>query len=102
VAERADISNQGMDRRRFLHGVATVAWSAPVLMTLSAKAAWAATPCTPRGETCGRVVSVTGDQGVCSVSGFANCCTGCSCKAPKKPKVGKPCKCFGGCSPANF
>ncbi len=99
--EQANQATQGMDRRRFLRHAGTIAWATPVVMTLSSKAAWAKPPCTPRGETCGRVVSVSGGQGVCSLSGFANCCTACTCKPPKRAKVGKPCKCFGGCSPSN-
>jgi hypothetical protein len=97
---KAGIADKQMDRRRFLRVAGTVAWATPVVMTLSSKAAWAKAPCTPRGETCGRVVSVSGGVGVCSLSGFANCCTGCTCKSAKRPKKGQPCKCFGNCSPS--
>ena len=100
--ERAGLSKTTqMDRRRFIRAAGTLAWTTPVVMTLSAEPVWAAAKCTPRGRTCGRVTDCSAPGGVCTdTGGFLRCCTGCVCENPRQCKVGKPCKCFGNCSPS--
>ena len=58
---------EGVDRRRFLKGAATIAWAAPVIATLSTSPAYA------NGEGCGKV----DELGNCPEG---NCGTGLNCR----------------------
>ena len=74
---------EAVDRRRFLKGAATVAWAAPVIVTLSASPAYAR--CKPQGEVC----SSLGAGGTC---GTGNCCTGLTCQ-PSSDLQSNECLC---------
>ena len=67
---------EAVGRRRFLKGAATVAWAAPVIATLSASPAYAA--------TCGTANA----QNICPVG---NCASNEVCR--KNPGNSKVCEC---------
>src|SRR3712207_3148756 len=63
-----------MERRRFIRNAATIAWAAPVILTLGASAAQAqAVSCVAAGEACG-VGSPTPTRPCCDTGGAYCCC----------------------------
>jgi hypothetical protein len=60
-------------RRDFLRQAGTVAWAAPLILTMAAPSAHAQTSCIPAGSPCGNDVN-----GICIPSQtFQSCCGEC-------------------------
>ncbi|HEY7874619.1 MAG TPA: hypothetical protein VIG64_05805 [Actinomycetota bacterium] len=51
MAEERDMA-EGIQRRSFLRGAATVAWATPLILTMTAHPAGAQTSCLPNGGPC--------------------------------------------------
>jgi hypothetical protein len=65
-------------RREFLKQAGTVAWAAPLILTMAAPSAHAQTSCIPEGSPCGNVVG-----GVCvPAHTLQNCCGTCEPAGP--------------------
>jgi hypothetical protein len=74
-----------LDRRRFIKRMAVAAaWTAPVIMTLSSKAAHAQTVGTQCGVKSGNA---------CVQGAFPACNTGLTCLVGPNPANGQPCLC---------
>ena len=75
MSEDAGTPEQGLERRRFLKGAATVAWAAPMILTMSARPAGAqvGASCLPNGGPCDACQGMN----CCDASGPAD--GGCCC-----------------------
>jgi hypothetical protein len=84
-------SEQGLERRRFLKGAATVAWAAPMILTMAARPAGAqvGASCLPNGGPCDACTGMN----CCDADGPAD--GGCCCSDPNVPECG------GVCTPAD-
>jgi hypothetical protein len=74
VTEADLVTQEGMERRRFLKAAATVAWATPAILTLTANRAGAQS-CVPQGASCDACVGVNcciapGDPTPCCCSDY--------------------------------
>jgi hypothetical protein len=79
-------SGQGIERRRFLQHTATVAFAAPVIVSMMSGAARAA----GIGDQCGTKTGGVGDT-TCNVT--EQCSTGLECHGLPAGPAGTPCTC---------
>ena len=83
------VTQEGMERRRFLRAAATVAWATPAILTLTANRAGAQS-CVPQGAPCDACIGV-------------NCCIAgsdplpCCCSDPNTPDCPGVCRTQAAC-----
>ena len=87
MSEDAGMPEQGVERRKFLKAAATVAWAAPMILTMSARPAGAqvGTSCLPNGGPC----DACNGMNCCDVDGDPD--GGCCCSDPNVPECGGVC-----------
>ena len=81
--------SNGVDRRKFIKGAATVAWATPLVLTVGATSAHAQVPSPPN------CLGATGRPQGCPCTTSSNCAGGCCCSA------GGPIGAAGGCTSAS-